>query len=76
MYGLILQEYGYVKGWSVILEADKVGCYDLSTNSGCIYLDADMIITEKLGDIYSGWNRCSCRKDRWPCFYGEQDNSC
>ncbi len=65
-----------LKAGQLFSEADKVGCYDLSTNSGCIYLDADMIITEKLGYIYSGWNRCSCRKDRWPCFYGKRDNSC
>ncbi len=38
-----------LKAGQLFLEADKVGCYDLSTNSGCIYLDADMIITEKLG---------------------------
>ncbi|ENG8501683.1 non-LEE encoded effector protein NleB, partial [Salmonella enterica subsp. enterica] len=41
-----------LKAGQLFLEADKVGCYDLSTNSGCIYLDADMIITEKLGGIY------------------------
>lgn len=38
-----------LKAGQLFPEADKVGCYDLSTNSGCIYLDADMIITEKLG---------------------------
>ncbi|KTP16746.1 non-LEE encoded effector protein NleB, partial [Salmonella enterica] len=30
-----------LKAGQLFLEADKVGCYDLSTNSGCIYLDAD-----------------------------------
>ncbi|HFW4525631.1 TPA: type III secretion system effector arginine glycosyltransferase SseK1, partial [Salmonella enterica subsp. enterica serovar Weltevreden] len=41
-----------LKAGQLFLEADKAGCYDLSTNSGCIYLDTDMIITEKLGGIY------------------------
>lgn len=41
-----------LKVGQLFLEVDKVGCYDLLINSGCIYFDVDMIIMEKLGGIY------------------------
>lgn len=40
-----------LKGSSAFLEAGKTGCHQLRPDGGCIYLDADMVLTGKLGDM-------------------------
>lgn len=41
-----------MKGCSAFAEANKSGCESLPKDGGCIYLDLDMVLTEKIGDIY------------------------
>ncbi|EOT5060326.1 type III secretion system effector arginine glycosyltransferase NleB [Escherichia coli] len=42
-----------LKAGSLFTETGKTGCHNISPCSGCIYLDADMIITDKLGVLYA-----------------------
>jgi len=41
-----------LKASSLFTETGKAGCHDLSPCGGCIYLDADMVLTDKLGIIH------------------------
>lgn len=41
-----------LKGSNAFLEAGKHGCHHLQPGGGCIYLDADMLLTDKLGTLY------------------------
>ncbi|EDF9126141.1 TPA: non-LEE encoded effector protein NleB, partial [Salmonella enterica subsp. enterica serovar Dublin] len=41
-----------LKGSNAFLEAGKHGCHHLQPGGGCIYLDADMLLTGKLGTLY------------------------
>lgn len=41
-----------LKGSDAFLEAGKPGCHHLQPGGGCIYLDADMLLTDKLGTLY------------------------
>ncbi|EHJ4094645.1 non-LEE encoded effector protein NleB [Escherichia fergusonii] len=41
-----------LKASSLFTETGKAGCHNLSPSGGCIYLDADMVLTGKLGVIH------------------------